>query len=179
MPIKNCLICYKEFKSRKKRTKFCSRVCANKSAIGNTYRLGIPQSKETRKRISETSKKNGVGKWMQGRVRPIELRIKQSKTMKERVAKGLHNFWKGGIAQQTRKWRSNFQGTIEYKLWRTAVFTRDNYQCLWCGARNGNGKKIELNADHIQTFNEHPELRLAIDNGRTLCRECHYKRHSK
>lgn len=163
---KNCLQCHKDISKGKK---FCSIVCYRK----------FPQSKEIRKKISDSCKKKGIGKWMIGRERPEHLRIRHSEYMKGVVASGKHNLWKGGISKKTRTFKANFQNTIEYRLWRTAVFTRDNYICIWCGARNGNGKKIELNADHIQSFAEHPELRLAIDNSRTLCRPCHYKRHSK
>lgn len=67
------------------------------------------------------------------------------------------------------------RGSIEYKLWREAVFERDNYTCVWCGARNGLGKHIDLHADHIKPFALFPELRFAIDNGRTLCKDCHAK----
>lgn len=61
----------------------------------------------------------------------------------------------------------------EYKLWRKAVFERDNYTCIWCGVRNVKGLKLVLNADHIKPFADYPELRFAIDNGRTLCIDCH------
>ena len=61
------------------------------------------------------------------------------------------------------------------RLWRKSVFERDNYTCVWCGAKNGNGKAIILQADHIKPFADYPELRFAIDNGRTLCIDCHKK----
>lgn len=149
--------------------KYCSRRCACHST----------RTPEVRAWISLSCKRKGVGKWMQGRERPLHLRIRHSKAMKAWVASGTHNFWKGGIAKLNRSFKANFQNTIEYRLWRSAVFKRDNYCCQACGVRNGNGKRIELNADHIKSFVAYPELRLAIDNGRTLCRACHYKRHSK
>lgn len=75
------------------------------------------------------------------------------------------------ITPENKKIRQSF----EYKLWRKAVFEKDNYTCIWCGVKNGNGKNIILHADHIKPFALYPELRFAIDNGRTLCRECHKK----
>lgn len=74
--------------------------------------------------------------------------------------------WKGGVTPIHEKIRKS----NEYVIWRNAVFERDNYTCIWCGQR---GEK--LNADHIKPFSQFPELRLAIDNGRTLCVDCHRK----
>jgi len=83
------------------------------------------------------------------------------------------NLWRGGITPINKYLRT----CTEYKLWRTSVFERDNYTCIWCGAnrKNEGDKRVELNADHIKPFSQYPELRFAIDNGRTLCVECHKK----
>ena len=172
---KNCIACKNPFSKGEREgsdwltRKYCSRQCSNLDT----------RTLEIRNKISLTCKKNGVGKWMQGRERPIELRVRHSIAMKKWVSSGTHNFWKGGISELTRTFRSNFQNTVDYRIWRDSVFKRDNHTCKECGARNGNGKRVVLNADHIKSFAQYPELRLAIDNGRTLCRECHYKRHSK
>lgn len=85
-----------------------------------------------------------------------------------------HWNWKGGII----KGRPD-RNLVEYKDWRKAVFERDCYTCTWCGVRNGNGKSIYLEADHIESWTDYPELRYEVDNGRTLCKECHRQRTSK
>lgn len=56
----------------------------------------------------------------------------------------------------------------KYRDWREAVLKRDNYTCVFCGARG-----VRLNADHIKPFSRYPELRFEVNNGRTLCVSCH------
>lgn len=76
-----------------------------------------------------------------------------------------HWNWQGGKTQSSLLERNR----KSYKLWREAVFKRDNYTCVWCGDNRGGN----LQADHIKPFALFPELRLDIENGRTLCVPCH------
>lgn len=73
---------------------------------------------------------------------------------------------------------------MEYKQWRSDVFTRDNWTCQTCGFRGNQGY---ITAHHIKGFvkilrenniknileaRQCQEL-WAVNNGVTLCEECH------
>jgi predicted restriction endonuclease len=60
------------------------------------------------------------------------------------------------------------RNSLKYKIFRKKVFERDNYTCKICGEI---GEK--LNVHHIKPFSLFPELRFSIDNGMTLCIDCH------
>jgi 5-methylcytosine-specific restriction endonuclease McrA len=90
-------------------------------------------------------------------------------TCKGKSGEGTSN-WQGGITPLNYKIRNS----IEFRLWRESVFARDNWICQKC---NDRGSKIQ--AHHIQNFAQYSELRFAIDNGITLCRECHILFHKK
>lgn len=67
-----------------------------------------------------------------------------------------------------REWQST-----EYQEWRTKVFTRDGYTCQKCGVKSSQGTTVYLNAHHIRPYAICPELKLDINNGITLCSDCH------
>lgn len=101
----------------------------------------------------------------------VKEKIRKSKLGKPRmdIRGEKHWFWKGGITPYNRKLRCS----LEYTIWRRAVLERDKYQCIWCGSR----EKLEV--DHIKKFSLYPEIRFAIDNGRTLCSICHKTTYGK
>ena len=107
-----------------------------------------------------------IGLSNKGKKQSSKTKRKRSKSIKGIFAGDKHPNWKGGITPE----RKRLYRSPEYQFWRTSVFERDNYTCVWCG-KNG----IQLNADHIKPWASYPELRFDIDNGRTLCEPCHRK----
>lgn len=80
-----------------------------------------------------------------------------------------HGMWKGGVSTE----RERFMQTKEYKDWRMSVFERDNFTCQKCGQVG-----YDLNAHHIKNYADNEDCRTDIDNGTTLCEECHRLFHS-
>lgn len=70
------------------------------------------------------------------------------------------------------KLNDDFRRTPEYIKWRNEIYKRDDYTCQICGKRGG-----KLNAHHIKHFAKYKDLRTEINNGITLCEECHKKIH--
>lgn len=79
-----------------------------------------------------------------------------------------HGNWKGGISSD----RQRVMSTKKYKDWRNSVFERDNYTCVKCGQVGRT-----LNAHHIENYADNEEKRMDLDNGITLCKNCHVEFH--
>lgn len=58
------------------------------------------------------------------------------------------------------------------RTWSKEIMKRDDYTCQTCKKRGG-----KLNAHHIYAWNKYPEQRFKIDNGVTLCVDCHKEFH--
>ena len=96
-----------------------------------------------------------------------------------------NHFWKGGKTKLSLQIRNS----AEYSFWRKQIFERDNYTCQICGRKNKKSDKVIIEVDHIYPFSKilddfdrtsieeaiSCEKLWDIENGRTLCRDCHKK----
>jgi len=132
---------------------------SSETHIGNSYTKGSKRDPESNCKAVETRMKNGSYK------RTKDQNIKLSCYLQ-----GIDiEDWNGFISSERQKdWNSE-----ENKKWRRDIFARDNYTCQDCGKYGG-----VLHAHHIKEWATHPDLRLDIDNGITLCPDCHYKEHT-
>ena len=152
-------------------------------------------SEETKRKISIACIGRGLGKkrpehskWMTENFKSPMTGRKHSETTKNKMSvshigkeqdiswrkkRGLaisgekHWNWKGG-PKVPREVKRYIRKSLEYREWRKAVFSRDNYTCQKCGAVG-----VYLEAHHIKRFCDFPELRFEPSNGETLCRQCH------
>ncbi len=157
--IKTCIICgeiftskYKTSKKRWAARKYCGYKCRG------IARLGSHHSKESKEKISKSKK---------GRKQSISERNMRYKISRKGAES---NLWCGGKSK-TYKYRHTTG--FAFKKWREAVFKRDNWTCQQCSKRSESGSQVYLEAHHIKTWIEYPDLRYTVSNGQTLCRKCH------
>lgn len=102
--------------------------------------------------------------------------------IKSGITRGGENshLWKGGITPL----RNQIYHLQKTKDWVRTVYERDDYTCQICGIVG-----YKLNADHIKSFSiikKENNIKTVddaincnelwdINNGRTLCKECHEK----
>lgn len=168
-----------------------SKIKLSKAITGvNNYSYGKPMSEEHKKKISlalagikrrpmsEQGKQNisaahkGQIPWNKGLAGTGLPGRKLS--MEERLhLSAIHSgenssSWKGGTSPINKRIRKS----MDFRLWREKVFQRDDWTCRDCFQRGG-----ILHPHHIKSFTDYPELRFAIDNGKTLCVACHAEEH--
>jgi len=136
-----------------------------------------PMSVETRKKISLTHVGIPKPPFTEEHKRNISI---AGKIPRPWCRGEKSNFWKGGRTDLVHR----IKQSINYRTWRENVFKRDNWSCRYCGT-----KAIKLYPHHIiplseiLTKNNIKVIEEAyvcsflwdINNGITLCHECHKK----
>ena len=170
---------YKKISKKLKGRKITWADKISNSMKGNQNAKGAKRSKEwIQKHIDKNT----------GRIVSEKTKRKLSKINKGNWTAEKNPNWKGGISFKNQKIRELIESLFEYKLWRTKVFERDNWTCQTCQRRG-----YKLNAHHIKEVNKIiKENNLVtqkdilnckelwnVDNGVTLCEECHKLIHNK
>ena len=152
------------------RRKQAEKMRGNKNNLGKHWKVK-DTSKMKGHKVTEKHYKfpKGYIPWIKGKHHTEEWRKKQSEKMRGENAPN----WQGGKTEKYKIERER----VEYKLWREKIFTRDKYTCQRCKRRRKKGDRVIINAHHIHNFAKYPELRFELNNGITLCKECHDKFH--
>ena len=148
-------------------------------------------SKEHRRNMSESSKKIVHTKEWNKSVSKGRLGMKFSDEHRKNISIATSierpkrrgekcHFWKGGITNL----KDTIKKSFKYRQWRSDVFTRDDFTCQRCFQKGGElcphhlkAFSIILKKYNIKTLEEAMscEELWNINNGTTLCRECHKK----
>jgi len=88
----------------------------------------------------------------------------------ERRSRENSHLWNPGLTDEERN--SDRRLILGYKRWAREVKVRDNFTCQACGIRG-----VKLASHHIEAWNHARELRFDVNNGITLCEECHNDFH--
>lgn len=129
--------------------------------------------------ISEKRKLHLIKLAEMKRGKPSPLRgrkrnIKWSKESREKVSERLKGRkpWNKGLRSKKYYDAEIARNSLDYTKFRLDVFTRDKYTCQVTGEKGG-----VLNAHHLYSFTDYPELRFDPSNGVTLSKKAHDKFH--
>ena len=159
---------------------------AEKQKATNLERYGVENvfaSNEIKKKIAETNLKK-YGDTCPNRTEAVQKKrmatcirkygeTSHMKTEKYKdMFRGSNNaMWKPNKSLEDRE---RDRSCTQYREWRFSVYVRDNFICRRCGSHGG---KRGLEAHHIQNWASNKELRYDVDNGITLCHDCHVEFH--
>lgn len=155
--IKLCQKCDKEFKTHTSHVnigqgKYCSRSCARSGSPTKKKILNIIKCKFCSQVFSKH--KSEIKKSKQN------LHFCSPECWHSFNQKENHYLWSGGQSERM---------SPEYRKWKKSIHVRDKYLCRCCLS----GQKIR--AHHILPFSKYKNQRWDINNGITLCHNCHVK----
>lgn len=139
-------------------SRFCSRVCRNKFRNRqNNLDNKIKKVCKTCGKSFECYRSEVYKNYCRSKCKRIGERDKESKYDKKKVENKIVNgsrFLNREINiilvdKSDKNIGKEIRHTNKMKIWRKAVFKRDNYTCQHCGEASKSGRYLHLNAHHI------------------------------
>ena len=179
---KFCAMCYKElpltaFNVRKRKPFSYCKECERKRDSNRYHHICAECGKEYR---SGRKDSNVCGDCRNRRFAETGKRILSKRNAEQfgenNVMFGVQRFGRENPnykPDKTDEEREKGRLIVGYADWRQAVYEKDNYTCQCCGYDKGG----TLNAHHLDGYEWCKEKRTQVENGVTLCEECHKKFH--
>ena len=180
--------------------RFCSRSCKrftfsddakkNMSEVrmgSKNHFYGKKHTEKTRKHWSKIRKGKfypqaieAAAKANRGRVRSLETKLKLSSAHTGRPKIWMqgdnHPKWiKDRTKLKTSGDSNKDRRSAAYGYWRQQVWIRDSFKCKIANS----GCDGRLEAHHILSYTDYPELRYKINNGITLCQAHHPRKRAE
>lgn len=137
---------------------------------GTSWNKGKEWSAESREKMRQAKLDNPTNYWL-GKERGEMPWFQKEEVIAKRSGE---NHYKWNEDRNYILERHRIRGCAEWKAWRTAVFTRDNFTCRDCGVSG-----VNLEPHHIIPLKSGWDKLFDITNGITLCRPCHMKTFGK
>lgn len=140
----------------------------------STWNKGLKLGKNP----EHSKRMKGRKPWNKGKVGSCPHTKEWRELMSKKMSGANGSNWQGGITLLNFQIRNSFR----YRQWRSDVFERDKYVCQKCGktkcwieSHHLKMFSLILKENNIQTLDEALacEELWNINNGTTLCKECH------
>ena len=118
-----------------------------------------------------------MGNGTPSRTKLIKLMQTDEYKTKISIANGGENngMWNPELSTEEReKQKYHARRYPGYQSFRKSVYERDNYTCQKCGDKKGGNLVVH----HLNGFHWDEKSRTEVDNGITLCNDCHNRFHS-
>ena len=159
----NCKMCNKEIEKfscqiKKGEGKYCSKSCYTQSMKCIDLFKDKVRAKRPRVRVFIDCEVCGKA------IETVPSKIGIKKYCSKSCYMKAH-----GVINKTMRY---LRESSEYKAWRLSIYKRDSYKCQSCGLVGRN-----LNAHHIIPMSVDVTKTFSLDNGITLCVDCHRLAH--
>lgn len=173
---RKCLNCGKEILVRRSslkngRGKYCSRSCKSKYdnhgfKKGHGRFLSDEKYREIGKKISKALKGRPLSEDHKKKLSIVKKGKKLAKSHILNLSRSQIKRW--SVIPKKKYPKYVHCRNKKYLQWRSDVFTRDNWTCQTCGKRG-----VFLEAHYVRSWSHFPKLRFDLNNGVTLCKDCH------